>query len=478
MGHKAIIDGTIVTMDDERRVIEGGTVLIEDNEISAVGERNTVDIPDGAEVLNASGTAVLPGLVNAHTHVPQILLRGGASHDRDLLDWLFNVLYPGLAVYTRDDIRVATLLYCVEALRSGITTIVANEDVSPQDFEYAAGPAIDAYEQAGIRTMYGRMYFDIAPEALSGLVGSIMAKEQHVKHVDVLADTDQILTQLDELIKKYHGRGNGRIQVWPAPAIPFLVTERGMRAASEIAHQNGTMWTMHLAESFVEERVHWMSATEYCRNLGVLEPELLVAHCVHTNARDVRLLRAFDVKVSTQPGSNSYLASGIAPVPLMLAHGVTVGVGTDDANCNDSVNLIGDLKTLSLIHRAVHQDASIITPEKALEMVTIDGARAVGLGSEIGSIEVGKQADIITVDLMLPQMTPHNNIPATLVFQANGSEVRDVMVGGQWRISSGQPTFLDSNDYQDLLVDAQVRADGIFERSGINANREWTTRGT
>ena len=477
MTHVAIVGGTIVTMDEERRIIDGGTVLIEDDEISAVGHRNSIEIPDSAEILNAEDTAVLPGLINAHTHVPQILLRGGGSHDRDLLDWLFNVLYPGLAVYKREDIRVGTLLYCVEALRGGITTIVANEDVSPQDFDRAAAPAIDAYEQAGIRTIYARMYFDVAREELAGLVGSIMSKEPDVQHVNVIADTDQILDQLDALVRKYHGRANGKIQVWPAPAIPFLVTEKGIRAGSEIARRNRTMWTMHLAESAIEARVHGMSATEYCRNLGVLEPELLVAHCVHADSRDVRLLRAFDVKVSTQPGSNSYLACGVAPVPSMLAHGVTVGIGTDDANCNDSVNLIGDLKTLSLVHRAVHQDASIITPEKALEMATIDGAHAVGLSTKIGSIEVGKQADVFTLDLIHPQMTPHNDIAATVVFQANGSEVRDVMVAGEWRILDGQPTFLDADQYKSLLANAQARANGIFDRSGIAARRQWTTRG-
>jgi atrazine chlorohydrolase/5-methylthioadenosine/S-adenosylhomocysteine deaminase/melamine deaminase len=157
----------------------------------------------------------------------------------------------------------------------------------------------------------------------------------------------------------------------------------------------------------------------------------------------------------------------------MQAHGLTVGIGTDDANCNDAVNMIAEMKTLCLIHRAVNRDPSVITPEKALEMATIDGARAIGLESEIGSIEVGKRADITLLDCRVPQMTPHPDIAASIVFQANGSEVRDVMVDGSWRVRDRMPTFLSATELRSLLVDASKRAADIAKRAGIATTRSW-----
>jgi len=477
MPHTAIINGTILTMDQDRRIIDRGTLLIEDDRITAVGPSDTISVPSEAEIVDADGLAVLPGFVNAHTHAQQILLRGGASHDRGLQDWLLNVLHPGLAAYSQEDLRIGTLLYCVEALLGGITTIVSNEGASPTDFEWAAAPAMSAFETAGVRTIYARMYSDSVPSELSGLRDAIKAKEPGVQRLATSPETDQILGQLNELARKYHGRSGGLIHVWPAPISPYLVSKRGLAAASELARSNGTMWTMHLDEDAIEARVLWMSPTEYCRNLGALDARLLAAHCVNASARDIRLLKSHDVKVSTQPGSNAYLASGVAPVPLMHAHGLTVGIGTDDANCNDAVNMITEMKTLCLIHRAVNRDPSIITPEKALEMATIDGARAIGLESEIGSVEVGKRADISMLDCGVPQMTPHGDIAASIVFQANGSEVRDVMVGGRWRVRNRMPTFLSANELRLLLIDASNRAADIAKRAGISTTRPWRTVG-
>jgi atrazine chlorohydrolase/5-methylthioadenosine/S-adenosylhomocysteine deaminase/melamine deaminase len=464
-------------MDPERRILEPGTVVIEDEHIAAVGLPELVEVPTGATVIDAAGKAVLPGFVNAHSHVPQILLRGGASHDRGLLDWLFNVLYPGLAVYTPEDIHAATLLYCAEALRAGITTVVDNEDASPADFARVGKASVDAFTQAGIRAVYARMFFDKTRPEMDELLGAVMAKEPAVRHVSVNASLDNILDGLEDLIRRHHGSAGGRIQVWPGPSIPFLLSEKGIHASQRLAEEHNTMWTMHVSEDAIERQVHWMSTPEYLHNTGCLDQRLLAAHCVHVDERDIRFFLQHDVKVSTQPVSNAYLASGVAPVPAMLTAGVTVGMGTDDANCNDSVNLISDMKVLALMHRAVHGDASVITPEKILEMATIDGARAVGMDRDIGSIEVGKKADLITIDLRTPQTTPAHDLAATIVFQAYGSEVDNVLVNGEIVMRDRQLAFLDGQDEHAFLDDAAARSARILRDSGIAGTRAWRTVG-
>lgn len=477
MSHVAIINGRVLTMDAERTVLDRGTVLIEDRQISQVGNTEDVRVPDGAEIVDAAGMAVLPGFINTHTHVPQILLRGGASHDRGLLDWLFNVLYPGLAVYTPEDIRIATLLYSAEALRAGITTVVDNEDVSPADFEAVGRASIDGFTQAGIRAIYARMFFDMQRPEMDDMVDVIMKKEPLVKHVSVAASLDSILAQMEGLVRAHHGSADGRIQVWAGPSIPFLVSQDGIHASQRMAEELGTMWTMHVSEDEVERRVHWMSTPEYLHNAGCLDHRLLAAHCVHIDERDVRLLKQHDVKVSTQPVSNSYLAAGVAPVREMIECGLTVGIGTDDANCNDSVNLISDMKVLALLHRATHQDASVITPEKILEMSTIDAARAIGMERELGSLEAGKLADVITIDLRTPQTTPCHDVAATLVFQAYGNEVDTVMVNGEIVMRHRQLRFLPVTEEAQFLADAADRSARILKDSGIAGTRPWNVVG-
>lgn len=477
MSRIAVTGGRVLTMDAERRVLEPGTVLIEDQFIAAVGAPESIDVGD-AEIIDVTGMAVLPGFVNTHTHVPQILLRGGASHDRGLLDWLFNVLYPGLAAYSDEDIRVATLLYSAEALRSGITTVVDNEDVRPADFAGAGAAGIGAFTDAGIRAIYARMYFDAPRAELDGLAATLRAKSPQTPGSDQSASTDHVLADLDRLISRHDRTANGRIRVWPGPAIPFMVSEKGMRAAQEIAATRTGGWTMHVSEDPVEARLHWMNAPEYLHDIGCLDHRLLAAHCVHIDSRDVRFFRQHDVKVSTQPVSNSYLAAGIAPVPELLANGVCVGIGTDDANCNDSVNLISDMKVLALIHRAAHRDASIITPEKILEMATIDGARCIGMDGEIGSLEVGKRADLITLDLRHAQTVPAHDLAATIVFQAYGNEVDTVLVDGAVVVRGRVLSFLPTpEDEHALFTDAAERSTAILARSGIAGTRPWRRLG-
>jgi cytosine/adenosine deaminase-related metal-dependent hydrolase len=210
-----------------------------------------------------------------------------------------------------------------------------------------------------------------------------------------------------------------------------------------------------------------------CRRGGVvarhqlLDHRLLAGHCVHSSPRDVRLLAGHGVRVSTQPVSNSYLGSGVAPIPQFLARGVRVGIGTDDGCCNDAVNLLADMKVLACLHRAASEDPSILTAEQIVELATIGGAAAAGMEDRIGSLETGKLADIVLIDLAQPQMIPAPNLPAALVWQADGSEVHTVLVNGEVVVRDGQPAYLTASEQQTLYADASARAAAIAQRAGI-----------
>jgi atrazine chlorohydrolase/5-methylthioadenosine/S-adenosylhomocysteine deaminase/melamine deaminase len=237
------------------------------------------------------------------------------------------------------------------------------------------------------------------------------------------------------------------------------------------------MWTLHLDESPYDKRAALLGGYEWLEAHHALDGRLLAAHCVHASSRDVRLLRRHDVKVAHQATSNGYLASGTAPIPEMLQAGITVGLGTDDANCNDGVNLFADMKVMYLAQRARTLDPGVVTPEKIVEAVTIDAARAVGMADRIGSLEPGKQADLITVDLAHPQTTPAHDLCATLVLQAYGTEVDTVVVAGDVIMRGRRLRFLAPEDERAFYADAAARSARIVADSGLRATRPWTTVG-
>ena len=470
--------GTLLLMDPDRQVLDDGALAIRRGRIEAVGR--TAEIVRGYRAnreIDASGNLVMPGLINSHTHVIQILLRGGLSQDRALYDWLFNVLYPGLSQYSPDDARLAATLYCVEAIRGGITTIVDNADQGRSDDVAAA--TIAAFRDVGIRAVYARMFFDAQHEHLTKLVETVVRKAPGVKHTaDLIETTDEALSHIESLAQRFDNTANGRIRVWPAPSLPNITTEEGLLMAAEMAERHGVMVTLHLAEAPLDAQMHGMTSTEYLQSIGFLSPRVLAAHCVYCNDRDLRLLKAYDVKVAHNPISNLFIASGFAPVSRMVGQGITVGLGTDDPNANESVNIIEAMKIAALSQRGVNLDASAITAEKIVEMATVDGARAIGMETEIGSLEPGKKADVILLNLNQAQLQPMHHIPNALVYQAYGSEVDTTIIDGQVLMERRELQFLDTNAERTLYREAQHASESIARRAGLEGlDRGWKTVG-
>jgi atrazine chlorohydrolase/5-methylthioadenosine/S-adenosylhomocysteine deaminase/melamine deaminase len=273
-------------------------------------------------------------------------------------------------------------------------------------------------------------------------------------------------------MNKYHGTAGGRISVWPAPGIVHFLTIDGMLGALSLAEKHDTMVSTHLAESPADAEIYGVSSTQFLAYIGYLNKRLLAGHCVWMKDRDLRILKKFDVKVSHLPVSNQFLASGIAPVARMLGFGITVSIGTDDVNCNESVNMVSDMKHVALLQKVNNLDSGAITAEKVLEMSTIDGARAIRMEDQVGSIEVGKKADIIVIDLQRPHLKPCHHIPAVLVYQANGSEIDTTIVDGKILMTGGKPTILSEAEEKKAMEDAQNASIKIAERAGMHWRRD------
>lgn len=465
--------GTVVTQNADREVIHDGAVAIEGDRVVAVGPAvELAQRHDPDRHLDASGSAVLPGLVNPHTHVSDILLRGSCGTDRGLYDWLFNVKQPGIAQMTAEEHELAAALYCAEALSAGVTTFVENDAEILLGETDAMAAKFDAYEAAGLRSIYARGIRDRpADDGFRALVERVAGRDPAVEHPDqdrYVEPLDEWLDELEQLYDEYHGAADGRHEVWVAPVVIEGMTDEGLREAYRFATDRDVMTTIHTAEA-PGQAEGWLSPVEHLRNVGSLGEHALLGHCVHIDERDVRLLAETDTRVAHNIASNMALGNGFAPVAAMRSHGVTVGLGTDNAILSDTVNPLADLRLAAMAHKGHHTDPGVLPAGAALDMVTIEAARSIRKGDELGSLEAGKRADVVVLDLDQPHLTPVPDVVNALVYQTLGSEVETVVCDGEVVVEDGTPTGIAST-YPDLRKRATEAAERVVEASGIVAN--------
>ena len=454
-----LADGWLITMNERRDVLERASVLIEKERIAAIGTADRLrHSHPGAEVVDCTGRIVMPGMVNTHTHLFQTLLKG-LGDDMVLKDWISCMTLPAAVRCGPEEMHVAGLHGCVESIRSGVTTLV--------DFQYINGRpgmtegVIRAFEETGIRGFVCR--------------GFLSAGREFGVPESLIEDSAAAVEDTRRLVRRHNVAG-ARVQVGIAPCIIWTVDAAGFRLVRQMADEEKALVTAHLAETDFEiarsQADYGMTDTEYLSQTGFLGPDVLAVHCVQCRGRDIRILRHHDVKVSHNPCSNLYLASGIAPIPEMLMEGITVGLGSDGPASSNNHSLFQAMKFAALVPKGVSRDATIMTAEKVLEMATIDGARAVGLADQIGSIEVGKRADVIVVDYRNAFATPIHHPVSALVYSALGHEVSDVMVDGRFVMRNGA---LLSVDEAAVRARAQETAARIAIESGVDrfARRPW-----
>jgi 5-methylthioadenosine/S-adenosylhomocysteine deaminase len=454
-----LADATLVTMNPQRDVLDRASLLIEGDRIAAIGTAAglTAQAPE-AEVIDLTGSIVIPGMVNTHTHLFQTLLKG-LGDDMVLKKWFTCMTGPSAVELTEADVYAAALHGCIESIRSGVTTLV--------DFMYAhprpglTRKVVEAFEETGIRGFVCRGFITGGAEV--GIPLPLIETPEAA-----LADARaQIVAQ---------NRLGGRVQVGIAPSMIWGVEERALRGTRALANETGALITTHVAETDFEieqARARFQCTdTEYLAEIGFLGPDVLAVHCVQCRQRDIRILKHHDVKVSHNPCSNMYLASGVPPIPEMLAAGVTVSLGSDGPASSNNHSLFQAMKFAALIQKGVHRDPTIMTADKVLEMATIDGARAVGLDGVTGSLEPGKKADIVVVGTDHPAMAPVHDPVSALVYSALGHEVTDVFVDGRAVMRGGR---IVSVDERAVLALSRKAAHALTTRAGTGRDgpRPW-----
>ncbi len=403
--------GTVVTMDASRQVFDPGMVAVRGDAIVAVGwESKLREAYQGREEWDCTGKVVLPGLVNAHTHLPMSLLRGLAD-DLRLDVWLHGYILPMESRFVNPEFcRLGTLLSCAELIRSGVTCFA--------DMYYFEDEVAWAAVQAGMRGICGETIMKLpTPDATS---------------------YDESLAYCQEFITNW--KGHELIVAVPAPHSPYMCTAEILQEAAQMAHKHEVPLQIHIAETAleVEESVEEkdMTPVRWLENVGLLEAEVIAAHCVHVNNEDMHILARHGVGVAHNPTSNLKLASGFAPVVQMQEHGVAVGIGTDGSASNNDLDMWCEMHIAALLPKVLNNDPTALPAARALAMATIEGARALHLDHLIGSLEVGKRADLIVVDTSGVHAMPHfettgQNVYSRLVYSAKSSDVCHVMVNGQ-----------------------------------------------
>ncbi len=449
---------TVITVDGARRVLSDGAVAFTDA-ILAVGSASEIAAayPD-ADVVDCCGRVVVPGFVNTHTHLFQTLLKG-LGDDRVLSDWFLAMTGPSAAQLTPEDCYAGALHGCAEALTTGTTTLLDFMYVHPRGG--LADAVTAAMSRVGIRGVMARGYMTAGDD-----VGTPS---------ELIEPLDAALADAERLIGEWNRPGS-RVTVGLAPCMSWSVDEPTLRETRALADRTGALVTMHLAESpfDVEESVRrfGMRDVPFAAHTGLLGPDLLAAHCVQVDAHDLDVIAESDTKVSHNPCSNLYLGSGFAPVPAMHRRGITVGLASDGPASSSNHSMLQAMKFAALLHKGVHRDPQIMTAEKALEMATLDGARALGMADEIGSLEVGKRADIVVLDMANLCVTPVHAAVSSLVYSQRGDEVERVYVNGRLVVDGG---VLATADEAEIRSRSAAAAAGLAARAGTArlVERDW-----
>lgn len=414
--------GTVVTFDPLGSVIEGGAVAVERGRIAAVGPVADIEaaFPD-ARRIDATGGLVLPGLINAHTHAPMVFFRGLAD-DLELMEWLEKVVFPAEAEHVDEElVRWGTRLACLEMLRGGTTTFV--------DMYYFDDTIAEEAERCGMRAVVGETLIDFpAPDNKSW---------------------EEAIAYTRSFVERW--RGHPRITPAVAPHSLYTVSTEHWIEAVDLAEELDVPLLTHLAEGQAEiDRVveaTGMTSVAYLEHLGLLNDRIVAAHMILPTLEEIELLAKRGVGVAHCPQSNMKIGAGVAPVPKMIEAGVAVGIGTDGAGSNNDLNLLEEIDTAAKLHKLASRDPTVLPAQQALAMATIDGARALDMENEIGSLEVGKRADLIVVatdGLHQQPQDPAANPYSFLVYSTKASDVRTVIIEGQVVVEDGEVLTLDA----------------------------------
>lgn len=413
-----IVGGTVLTMEPGSEPIANGAIAIADGRIAAVGlAEDLFELAPTGGVVNAAGCLILPGLVNTHSHLAMTLMRGLAD-DLPLMEWLENHIWPAEKTHmNRQAIRLGTELAVAEQLLAGVTTTA--------DMYFFGDEIASVLAKAGMRGVIAESLIDFATPRC--------------------ATPEEMMKKQRELAEEYVE--HELITPSIAAHAPYSVSAANLVKEAELAEEFGLTMQIHLSETrwevekLLEEKGR--SPVAYLADLGVLSERTVAAHCVHVSPDDIETLKEFEVGVSHNPVSNLKLASGVAPVPAMVEAGLKLGLGTDGAASNNTLDPLRDMQLAALLHKGVAGDPTVLPARSMMEIATIGGARVLGLDAEIGTLVEGKQADITCIAVDGPHATPSFDPWSHLVFAARASDVRHVLVRGNLVVGDRTLNTLD-----------------------------------
>ncbi|MFN0086539.1 MAG: amidohydrolase [Blastocatellia bacterium] len=402
-----ITGGAVLTMDGERREFKTGFVAVRGERIVAVGDQEALRKGGytARQTIDARGKAVLPGLINTHTHLPMALFRGIAD-DLDLQDWLQRYIFPAEAKnVTREFVVDGTRLGLIELIRGGTTTYA--------DMYYFEDAVAEETRRAGVRGVLGETVIDFP--------------------VPDNKTWESALGYTETFVRRW--KGDSLITPAIAPHAPYTVSTEHLNQVRQFAERLDVPILTHLAEApteteFIRKNFH-ARPVEYLERIGFLSARVLAAHVIHVTGEDLDVLGRRDVGIAHCPQSNMKLSSGTAPVPDMLQRRLRVGLGTDGAASNHDLSLWEEIDTAAKLHKLIAMKPTVVSAPEAFAMATIGGARALHMEKEIGSIEAGKRADLILVDLSASHLTPRYNLYSHLVYAAKASDVTHTIVNGR-----------------------------------------------
>jgi 5-methylthioadenosine/S-adenosylhomocysteine deaminase len=424
-------DTTLVTVNARDDVLHGADLAIDGDTIIGVGGSPDGFVPD--RVVDGRDRIVLPGLINTHTHLSMTLMRNYAD-DLEFWPWLLERVKPLEDHLVPEDVRIGARLGLAEMIRGGTTCF--------HDMYFMLDEVADEVANAGLRGRLCGALFDNSGQGESLLEAAVGLHE------------------------RWHGKAEGRVTVGLGPHSPYLCSPGYLREILGEAERLGCGLHIHVAETEREvaesrER-HGLSPVQHLSELGCFRVPTVAAHGIYVDAGDRRLLREGNVSVAHNPGSNLKLANGIAPVQELLDDRVNVSLGTDGAASNNNLNLFEEMHLAALLQKWLRRDPEALPARQVLRMATIDGAKALGMEAELGSLEVGKQADVVVVDAAQPHLAPRHDPVAMLVYSAQAADVSMVLVKGRILLEDRKLTTIDS---ESLLARATEQTRRLLERA-------------
>lgn len=435
-----IINCYVVTVDSNNTVFENGCIVVNNGKIVDIGDASIALNYESEQLIDAQGCVVIPGLVNAHNHAAMTIYRGMAD-DLPLQEWLHEHIFPTEAKFTtKESVRTGTQLAAIEMLKSGTTTFT--------DMYYFEDEVAKVCKEYGIRGVLSQAIIDFpAPD---------------------FPTSAATLQYTEDLMQKYSD--DEYVTIIPGPHSPYTCQPETLKKARALANKYDSVLSIHLSETWGEYdnaiKETGNTPVKNLEEMGLLDGKTLAAHCVFVSEDDVKLMLKHNVAAVNNPQSNLKLVSGIAPVPMMKDNGIVVALGTDGVVSNNNLDMFEEMKTAALIHKMNNNNPTALNAQTMLRMATVDGARALGMQDKIGSLEAGKCADMVLININQPHLMPLYNIYSQLVYAVKGHDVDMVIVNG--KIVMDNKKVVAADELQ-VMIDAQIIANQIIDEKMANS---------